>query len=140
MKMFWIITILTIPANFELVRESYWFIKLNRADDHKGSTWLRILMCLLISRLVSLEMFDPPTGIWWFWLQCFWFSLCAYAFFDIRLNAIRMKFGGLDHKNVKLIYYGNSWTDNILKQLKPWQDISLRIVVLASGIAILFIR
>ena len=132
-----IISILCLPSTYELIKESIDFIKRNRPDDHRHSTLVRLVMCATASSAAMLVY--HPTGAW-FWAQYFFFSLCAYAFFDLRMNAIRMKWGGLDHKNVKLLYYGNSWTDGILKRLKPWQDISLRVAVLAAGIIILFIR
>lgn len=109
------IIILSIPYLFEVIRESYWFIKLHKADNHKATTWIRFFMMLGAALIVSLLDWDITVMefVTYFCIS----GAIHFTLFNYTLNLARRWIG--NQKWVHLFYLGDTVIDNWLKTWCP---------------------
>lgn len=109
--------ILAVPYLFEVVRESIWFIKLHKYDNHVDTTWIRAGMMAICSLLVT--MLSPWDNFWWYLATSAVATIAIhFTLFNYTLNLARIWLGNQRH--IHFFYLGNTVIDNWLKQWCPY--------------------
>lgn len=119
------IILLALPLLYELIKESRDFIVLKKPDNHVKSTWIRILLMVVVSLVVAI--FHREYGYLVGVFQSFLYSAGLFMLFDPLLNLIRRYIGKQMH--VHFFYYGQSFTDKFWKKWPPYVQIFIRLWV-----------
>jgi hypothetical protein len=123
------ILLLLIPAGFHL-----WNDRNGERPDEKAGDIILASALALIAAVVGYFISGKPI------IDGLLLALgLHFLIFDYAIVAILKKRGVIETKEHWFVYLGSSYTDDVLRQFKPWQRLLLKIGVLGIATLIYFI-